>query len=195
MVKVPEGDFIYDLGEIRTIEAFFIDVKEVTAEEYMACVEADECEYNGSTSDSLRTYENNKDNHPMNYVDWYEAVAYCTWKGKRLPVEMEWEKAARWTDGRIYPWGNQDATCDHAVMFGCDEDTQPVGSKESGKSIYGVYDMAGNVSEWTGSWFSASPTSRVLRGGSIHNFGVECSKRKSNAPTYRSYYGGFRCVQ
>jgi len=196
MAFVPAGDFTYGSGETRTTGAFFIDIHEVTAGQYKACVDADGCQYNGGTG-SYHTYNNGKDNHPINYVSWHEAVAYCAWKGKRLPTEVEWEKAARGTDGRTYPWGNDAPTCDYAVMNGCAGDTQPVGSKEGGKSPYGAYDMAGNVWEWTNSWYSSNQSYRVLRGGSFvdNELLLRSSSRDLSFPTYRNLDYGFRCSQ
>ncbi len=208
MTRVPAGQFKYgpvdspnNWTETKTLPTFYIDTHEVTAGEYKECVEAGGCGYGATGSEpaygTSHTYNNNKDNHPINYVSWHEAVDYCTWKGKRLPTEVEWEKAARGTDGRTYPWGNESPACDYAVMNGCDGFTQPVGSEGSGKSPYGVYDMAGNLWEWTDSWYSSGSNYRVLRGGSFGNDedDLRSSYRSLSSPANRNLTSGFRCSQ
>jgi len=191
------------------LDAFYIDKTEVTNAQYRACVEAGAC---NSPSDT--TYYDNADyaQHPVVYVGWDYADTYCRWAGKRLPTEAEWEKTARGTDGRIYPWGN-DLDChkgnfddeqeiDNYVVSGglnCDGHVQtaPVGSFPAGASPYGALDMAGNVWEWVADQYSSdyyghspsrnpqgpdSGAKKVLRGGSWNN--IEWKFRSAHRDGY-----------
>ena len=167
MAMIPEEAFMMGCNELVdnncqedespyhevTVPEFEIDMTEITVEQYRFCVDD-----NSSCSDTFTHSEysnwerSNREDHPMNCITWNDARTYCQWAGKRLCSESEWEKAARGTDGRIYPWGNEEATCERAVMdeggWGCGEErTWPVGSKPPG--MYGLYDMAGNVWEWS----------------------------------------------
>jgi formylglycine-generating enzyme required for sulfatase activity/predicted Ser/Thr protein kinase len=217
MVYVPAGEFTMgsddggsDEQPVHTVylDAFYIDRTEVTNAQYRACVEAGVC-------DALRytTYYDSADyaQHPVVYVSWSDAEAYCRWAGKRLPTEAEWEKAARGTDGRTYPWG-EGIDCDHAQYDECDGETVPVGSKPKGASPYGALDMAGNVWEWMADWYDSGyysqslarnppgPDSgeyRVLRGGSWYysQRHADCTSRDSNYPRRRNFNVGFRCAR
>jgi len=224
MIYVPEGNFSMgsnsypDEQPIHTVylDAFWIDQTEVTTRMYALCVAAGQCDLPSSNASySHSNYYGNLqyDDYPVIYVSWNDASAYCTWRGDgtRLPTEAEWEKAARGTDGRTYPWGeNIDCTyANYRANDFCVGDTTPVGSYASGQSSYGVYDLAGNVSEWVADWFSgtyyasspssnpngpASGTDRVLRGSAWDSSDIYVHS------AYRNYYRsnaffdiGFRC--
>ena len=223
MVFVPAGEFIMGSPEgeggddehpQRTVylDAFYIGKYEVTNAEYKECVDAGACEPPSRNWSKTRFfyYGNPEyDNYPVIRVTWYDAKAYCDWKGVRLPTEAEWEKAARGTDGREYPWGNEtpdETKLNYNRNIG---DTTEVGSYPDGASTYGAMDMAGNVWEWVADWldedyYSKAPERnprgpdsreyRVLRGGSWvypERF-ARCSLRGWIFPDYRSYSVGFR---
>jgi serine/threonine-protein kinase len=217
MVYVPEGKFLMgspdgegadDEHPQHTVylDAFWIDRTEVTDAMYEKCVDDDACQpakdYGSDFTGS---------NQPVVGVSWNDANAYCQWAGCRLPSEAEWEKAARGTDGRTYPWGNDVPDCDRAQFSGCAGGSITVGSKPTGVSPYGTLDMAGNVWEWVGDWYnsdyysqspSRNPTGpktgdyRVLRGGSWSRsqFYVRSARRYGNFPGTRDDFIGFRCA-
>ena len=206
------------------VSGFFIDKYEVTVDEYKRCVEAGGCSTPKKTTADSREYnydEPRRGKHPVNGVTWYQARAYCSWAGKRLPTEAEWEKAARGTDGRKYPWGNDKPSCDLAVMDtssndsadGCGQKrTWEVGSKPEGASPYGAHDMAGNVWEWTADWYGKSyygssqtrdpkgPTQGLAyakRGGGwrTSSISLRTAVRNDGAPRGTDSQVGFRCAK
>jgi formylglycine-generating enzyme required for sulfatase activity len=141
-----------------TLNAFWIDRTEITNDMYAVCVRAAACPPPQQTrSISHSSYFGNTAfaNFPVLFVSWTQAQGYCAWAGRRLPTEAEWEKAARGTDGRLYPWGNQ-APDPARLNFGPSGvgDTVAVGSFPSNASPYGALDMAGNAWEWVADFYS-----------------------------------------
>ncbi|MBI5526599.1 MAG: formylglycine-generating enzyme family protein [Deltaproteobacteria bacterium] len=200
-----------------TVPAFKIDRNDVTAAEYEACVVESACIAADGSLDYVCNYgRRGREAHPINCVDWSQAEDCCTWAGKRLPTEAEWEMAARGTDGRKYPWGNDSLDCDHAVMSAglcSNSGTSPVGSKPLGASPYGALDLIGNVWQWVADdWhadYTGAPTDgtawvenprgsyRVMRGGSWSNsstFYLRVSYRNRIGPTRDENNFGFRCA-
>ena len=207
MVKVPGGTFLMGDDERPVhVDPFSIDPTEVTVDAYAECVRAGRC--TEPSDRSVSSYCNwgygDRGQHPINCVDWNQARAYCAYRGKRLPTEAEWEKAARGTDGRKYPWGNETVSCRLAVWGdgqstdGCGRhSTWAVGSFEAGASPYGALDMAGNVWEWTSDWYSDERVYRVYRGGGWGNANpasLRASLRYWGSPSRRYGGLGFRCA-
>ena len=182
MVLVPAGEFTMGSNSGQDdeqpahrvyLDTFFIDKYEVTNAQYAEFMRSTGHRRPagalwhpiGNTREAQNALSGYED-HPVEGVNWFDAQAYCQWAGKRLPTEAEWEKAARGTDGRTYPWGEQEPTCEYAIMFdpevdpwpfglGCGRpQTWPVGSKPNGVSLYGAHDMAGNVAEWVSDWYA-----------------------------------------
>ncbi len=242
MVRVPAGEFLYGDDKQRiSVDEFWIDKTPVTNAEFERFVKATHyktiAEQKGSGyAWTGKEWKDTKGadwrhphgpstsiqgilDHPVVQVSWKDAVAYAKWAGKRLPAEKEWEKAARGTDGRTYPWGDEhptseadrlirkgtlpgytfpeddEKTTDKLCNFGMNvKGTTPVGKySPQGDSPYGCVDMAGNVWEWTASDYDDSR--KMLRGGSWdYAQSLRGSFRLGCSPDYRSDYEGFRCV-
>jgi len=196
------------------LDAFWIDQTEVTNAMYALCVSAGVCQPPSHTNSINHKQYYGEDQfaaYPAIWIDWTQADAYCKWAGRQLPSEAQWEKAARGTDGRTFPWG-EGLDCQKANYNTCVGDTTPVGSYPAGASPYGALDMAGNVLEWVADWYSASyygispnrnPTgpasgdTKILRGGSWDNdiYGNARSAYRTYCETNCSLSDiGFRCA-
>lgn len=223
-----EGGVAYPENPSHTVylDGYWIDKYEVTTGQYALCVDAGVCRLPWSPGSETQTRyfgEPEYSNYPVIWVSWFMARAYCEWAGRRLPTEAEREKAARGTDGRKYPWGNDpvsgervnycDVDCPRSYANKMDDDgypgTAPVGSYPEGASPYGAMDMAGNVWEWTGTLLKTYPYDatdgredleasghRVWRGGPYSNgpWWMRTSLRYHSVPQYWWFNLGFRCA-
>ena len=197
MVRVPAGLFRFgDESLYLDLPAFWIDVTPVTNDEYAAFVSATghrapaHWHPGGGVPRGLGR-------HPVVHVSFHDAGAYARWARKRLPTEEEWEKAARGTDGRLFPWGDRFHVRYANTRGGKRKGTTPVDAFPSGASPYGCLDLVGNCWEWTSSWFDESEEMMVLRGGSfgLTKAGAETTFRFFNDPSFSNGTTGFRCAR
>lgn len=244
MIKVPAADFAMgcqDLLGTRCaqdmkpqhqvhVAEFYLDRTEVTVKEFRLCIDAGGCSkfneermqagrkgYERRDNGKCNWFRDERDQHPMNCVTWQQADEYCSWAGKRLPTEAEWERAARGPGNSEFPWGREPPTCARAIfrdrsLEGCQRySTWPVGSKPKGASPLGVVDMIGNVSEWVSDWYQPtyydkSPrrdpkgpeegTERVIRGASFTSDSkLRANDRFSGKPEAWFHSVGFRCAK
>lgn len=216
-----QPEWFLDEAPIHNVELndYFIDRFEVTNARYAACVEAGVCDPPELSSSATRaSYYGNPayDDYPVIYVSWEDATTYCSWRGGRLPTEAEWEVAARGgLAGYAFPWGAEPPECAQDAPSGakfddgelCDDtDTEAVGSFFP--NALGIYDMAGNVLEWTADWYNVYPGGdpdissgfgqiyRVARGGSWFTAGdtLRVAIRFPTVPGASFDHYGFRCA-
>ena len=235
MVLIPAGEFIMGtdktdpentqqkIGTVKPLfldqhperkvhlDAYYIDRYEVTNAEYKVYME--DIKYPDYPSHWVNgTYPEGKGDHPVTNVIWQEALAYALWAGKRLPTEAQWEKAARGPNGLSYPWGDEYVKGKANVGIEGEKKTVSVGSQPGDVSPYRVYDMAGNVMEWTLDWYEAYPGNtykdprfgrkfKVLRGNGFQKAGhyfldaYRYTFNRTEVPPDEFFENvGFRCV-
>lgn len=222
MVRIPAGEFtrgnLYGFPDERAeatifLDEFHIDQYEVTNRQYATCVQAGRCNLPQlPRSINFANYYAATEfgNYPVIWVNWQDATDYCAFRGKRLPTEAEWEKAARGPENLLYPWGITEPTAEANFNYAVG-DVSAVGSFRTDRSGYGVYDMGGNVREWVADWYQwdyyltspqINPTgpiegvTKVLRGGSWNDVAiyVRTTSRKNFLPESYDSNLGFRCA-
>lgn len=185
MIQIPEGEFLSGSNKTKaSVKAFEIDKFEVTNAQFKAF-------------DKDYTIPAGKENNPAVEVNYFDAEAYCKSSGKRLPTAAEWEKAARGSDGRTFPWGNKADPSKANVVESGKTSSVAVGDFKDGASPYGVMDMAGNVWEWVDAYADTEKQYRVLMGGSFFddiNNATAYSRLRSIPDDSHEYYG-FRCAK
>jgi sulfatase modifying factor 1 len=233
LVLIPAGEFLMgtsisqrdggrdEYPEHRIfLNAFYMDAYEVTNGRYLDFIKATGHRlpehprdkkltlWKGSTvSDTFK-------DHPVVNVDWVDADAYCSWAGKRLPTEAEWERAARGITGRRFPWGDVEPTrtlANYLNQWRNGAGLEPVGNHQQGASPEGVYDLQGNVWEWVSDWYDPryyekgpirnpkgpmEGTRKVIRGSGWESEAplLRSAHRLSSDPTNRNHSLGFRCA-
>jgi sulfatase modifying factor 1 len=204
-----------------TVSTFMIERTEVTVAAYNACVDAGACEGTIDAAD-CNWLVMGRDEHPINCVTWQQAVDYCTFMGRRLPTEAEWELAAAGPNNFTFPWGSAEASCTFAHMFQMSGDTGGYGcltnvtslveNYEDGASVAGVLQLAGNVDEWVADWYAADyyesgetmdpqgpadGTAKVNRGGDMYDaspLNLRVFERRQTPPDQALPERGFRCA-
>lgn len=218
-IEIPAGEFLMGSNPIQPItsypdespehqidlEEFFISAKPITNAQYEKFVLSTGYKKPGHWIGGV--VPSQKKAHPVTYIDWDDANAFASWCGASLPSEAQWEKSARSSDGRLFPWGDAEPTNEDANFGNLIGDTTEVGIHKSGASVYGVLDLAGNVWEWTSSIHREYPYNsndgredvnlwgaRVVRGGNYLSAAknIRCADRHSIYPTARDIYIGFR---
>jgi formylglycine-generating enzyme required for sulfatase activity len=202
MATVPAGTYAEGTELEASVASFELDVTEVTVEAFQACVDAGACEPGRAATEDpdCNTGAAGREEHPINCVNGSQAVAYCAWVGKRLPTEGEWKFAAWYSDGRLYPWGDEnpeDQLCWSGGSEGPRDSTCPVGSFPEDMSLFGPLDMAGNVNEFVSGTCGTEPCELfcgnawwyIGRGGESQGCGT------SGNITYGRRGNGFRCAR
>ncbi len=215
--RCTAGRFANELPDHEVVlDDFWIDRMEVSNAAYRRCADAGKCRRPTSSAQTRRLAV---DNHPVTMVRWFDARGFCAWVGGRLPTEAEWERAARGWSGRRFPWGHNynPSIANHgrvALVRLDDSDgfaeLAAVGSFPQGRTLEGVYDMAGNVEEWVADWYSnrypesgqnnpkgpAIGDFKTVRGGSYVDGGawLRGAARARALPSLAQPWRGFRCA-
>lgn len=214
MVRIPGGTFKLGRDDGKkseapahevTVKDFELDTYEVTVEAYRACVSAKKCP-EPKDEEFCNFHKADRGKHPINCIDFKAAEAYCAFAEKRLPTEIEWERAARGDDQRTWPWGNGEPNADLLCWKRLKEKlgTCAVGSRSRGASPFGAQDMAGNVNEWTSSKYCPYSTpdcetdEHTGRGGSwdyTNPANVSTTTRAGGSPEHARDLLGVRCAR